>query len=136
VIFLFFVTFSRIIEYPEIVYDFFHLVRYLISTTILLCSPPDSTARHRCTLQGYFTHPNNRDLVFSVQLLACSEMYFILKEIDMNYDMRLFWRYLMGIVPVMSAAMSSTAHEKLIVAANFRSLHFPLRESDQELNSA
>lgn len=99
-VFLFFLNFSRIIEYPENGYDFFHSVRYLISINILICFPPDSTARQLCTLYGYSTQPTNRDLVFSVQLLGCSEMYFILKEIDMNYDMRPFWRYLLDIFPM------------------------------------
>lgn len=134
-IFPFFVTFSRIIDYPEIGWDFFHSVRYPISINILLCFPPDSTARHLCTLNGRFTQPNNRDLVFNVQLLGCSETYFILKETDINYDMRPLRKYLMGILPIVSAVTLSTAHEKLIVTGTFRSLHFPLRESDPELNS-
>jgi len=59
-----------------------------------------------------------------------------LKEIDVNYDMKSFWGYLMDIFPFFSAVTSSTAHEKLIGTATFRSLHFPLRGTDQELNSA
>jgi hypothetical protein len=42
----------------------------------------------------------------------------------------------MGVFLIVSAVTSSTAHEKLIGSATFKSLHFPLRESDQELKSA
>jgi hypothetical protein len=42
----------------------------------------------------------------------------------------------MGIFPILSAVTSSTAHENLIGSATFKSLHFPLRESGQELKNA
>jgi hypothetical protein len=41
----------------------------------------------------------------------------------------------MGVFPIVSAVTSSTAHEKLIGTATFRSLHFAVREIDQELHT-